>query len=200
MKKNILNSVVGVFIVIIGGFGLIDHASDIHQPYQEADMSPSAKSFLFNYVNGIEEIMSNAYVIEAESLIKIGSFEQSKSNKAYVITEEKAQEISKLIERAENTLTNIKTSPIEAHTNIIEIPHTLISLLVLAAGIMLMSNFKKRLFVFFAVLGTSIIFDSTLMAVGGYNVWGVAVLFNLILCIIVFISNKNWQTDKIEQL
>jgi hypothetical protein len=190
MKNSVWNTIVGVMVVIVGGLSLVDHASDIYQPYQEEEMASEAKNILNNYVLKVDKIIQNAYMVEADSLLKIGEFTQIKSNRAYVLPDVEVEKIKKALERTERTLKNIKTQPTEAHLEFQEIPHTLIALLVITAGILLMSNNEYRYYLFFGALGASIIYDAVLLAIGGFNIWGLGIFFNLILCLTIFLANK----------
>jgi hypothetical protein len=53
-----------------------------------------------------------------------------------------------------------------------------------------MSNNEYRYYLFFGALGASIIYDAVLLAIGGFNIWGLGIFFNLILCLTIFLANK----------
>lgn len=191
MNSSYVNVLIGLFISAWALFGVIDHASDVHKSYQEAQVTPQVQSFMNSYINQIDAALVTKQEISASSVIKIDSFKQEVSNRAYVITESSLQKMQEVIKRARFELANVRTEPVPAYTDWTEAMYTIICLLVLISGALLCSNIKHRFALIIAVLTTSVIFDVLMLATDSYSVYGISIMINVFIGLSIIIVNKN---------
>jgi len=200
MNRSYINICIGIFVSVWALFGVIDHASDVHQSYQEAQVTPRVKSFMNSYINEFDAALATKQEINASSLVKIDSFEQEVSNRAYVITERSLQKMQSVIKRARFEMPNVRTEPVSAYTDWAEVIYTMICIFVLIAGALLCSNLRYRFVTIIAVLAASVIFDILMLATESYSVYGVSIMINVFIGLCIIIVNRNLFSNTVSQI
>ncbi len=65
----------------------------------------------------------------------------------------------------------------------------MISLLVIVGGFLMLSGSPYKYRVFYGSLLCAVSYDLLMMSTGSYSVWGMAIIVNVVFCLIIFTAN-----------